>query len=43
MIGFILVNTHGPSGFTFLDYSEDFVITDADGEDTKSFIVVNAT
>ena len=42
-IGFILSQTYGPAGFTFLDYGNDFSITDADGEDTKSFIVVNAT
>jgi len=42
-IGFILSGTHGPSGYAFLDYGTDFSITDADGEDTKSFIVVSAT
>lgn len=42
-IGFILSTTYGPSGFTFLDYGNEFTVTDADGEDTKSFIVVNAT
>lgn len=42
-IGFILSQTYGPQGFAFLDYGNDFSITDADGEDTKSFIVVAAT
>lgn len=42
-IGFILANTFGPSGFAFLDYGNNFVVTDTDGEDTKSFIVVNVT
>ena len=42
-IGFLLSQTYGPTGFTFLDYGNDFSITDADGEETKSFIVVNAT
>lgn len=42
-IGFILAQSYGPSGFTFLDYGNEFMITDADGEDTKSFIVVNIT
>ena len=42
-IGFILSQTYGPQGFTFLDYGNEFMITDADGEDTKSFIVVAAT
>ena len=42
-IGFILTTTFGPAGFTFLDYGNDFIVTDADGEDTKAFIVVSAT
>lgn len=42
-IGFILSLPYGAAGFTFLDYGTDFSINDADGEDTKAFIVVNAT
>ena len=42
-IGFILCQTHGPSGYAFVDYGDEFLVTDPDGEDTKSFIVVNAT
>ena len=42
-VGFILAQTYGPAGFTFLDYGNDFSINDADGEETKSFIVVSAT
>lgn len=42
-IGFIFSCTFGPSGFTFLDYGNDFTITDPNGEETKSFIVVNVT
>ena len=42
-IGFILAQTYGPCGFTFLDYGTDFLVTDADGEETKAFIVVNVT
>jgi ubiquitin-activating enzyme E1 len=42
-VGFILSQNYGPAGFAFLDYGNDFSITDADGEDTKSFIVVSAT
>jgi ubiquitin-activating enzyme E1 len=42
-IGFIMTQTHGPSGYAFVDYGQDFVVTDADGEETKSFIVVNVT
>jgi ubiquitin-activating enzyme E1 len=40
-IGFILSQTYGPSGFAFLDYGTNFFVNDADGEETKSFIVVN--
>ena len=42
-IGFILSLPYGPAGFAFLDYGNEFMVTDADGEDTKAFIVVNAT
>lgn len=42
-IGFILSTSFGPSGFTFLDFGEEFIVSDPDGEATKSFIVVNAT
>lgn len=42
-IGYILAQSYGPSGFVFLDYGNEFMVTDADGEDTKSFIVVNVT
>jgi len=42
-IGFIYTGVFGPSGFTFLDYGNEFWVTDPDGEETKSFIVVNAT
>ena len=42
-IGFILATTYGPSGFTFLDYGNEFIVTDHNGEATKSFIIVNAT
>lgn len=40
-IGFILSTAFGPSGFTFVDYGNDFTITDADGEETKSCIIMN--
>jgi molybdopterin/thiamine biosynthesis adenylyltransferase len=42
-IGFIYGQCLGAAGFTFLDYGNDFTVTDADGEETKQFIVVNAT
>jgi hypothetical protein len=42
-IGFILSTSFGPSGFTFVDYGNEHIVTDADGENTKQFIVVNAT
>ncbi|CDW75917.1 ubiquitin-activating enzyme e1 family protein [Stylonychia lemnae] len=42
-IGFIYSGIFGPSGFTFLDYGDEFTINDIDGEETKYFIVANAT
>lgn len=42
-IGFLFAGCHGPAGFTFSDFGTDFVISDPDGEETKSFIVVSAT
>mmetsp|Transcript_32392 Transcript_32392/g.31686 ORF Transcript_32392/g.31686 Transcript_32392/m.31686 type:complete len:109 (+) Transcript_32392:321-647(+) len=42
-IGFILSQTLGACGFAFLDYGNEFIISDVDGEDPKSFIVVNIT
>jgi ubiquitin-activating enzyme E1 len=42
-IGFISSLILGASGFTFLDYGDNFQIFDADGEETKSFIIANAT
>ena len=42
-VGFILSQTYGPQGFTFVDYGVDFNINDANGEDTTSSIVANAS
>ena len=42
-IGFILALTYGVTGITFVDYGNEFTINDADGEDTKSFIVTEIT
>lgn len=42
-IGFILSTSFGPSGFTFLDFGDEFIVTDTDGEASKSFIVVSAS
>jgi ubiquitin-activating enzyme E1 len=42
-IGFILASTYGAAGFTFVDYGNEFMVTDQDGEETKAFIVVNIT
>lgn len=42
-IGFLLSGNHGPAGFAFSDFGENHIISDPDGEETKSFIVVNAT
>lgn len=42
-IGFIVSLLFGAAGVTFLDYGENFQIFDADGEETKQFIIANAT
>ena len=42
-IGFILSQTYGPQGFAFLDYGNDFNITDVDGEETASINVAIIT
>lgn len=42
-IGFILSATYGPCGFTFLDYGNEFMVNDLDGEQTKNFIIANVT
>ena len=42
-IGFILSLPYGAAGFTFLDYGNEFIVNDPNGENTKSFIVVNVT
>lgn len=41
--GFILSQTLGVYGYTFVDYGDDFSILDETGEDTKSFIVTEIT
>ena len=42
-VGFILTETMGAAGYIFLDYGDEFIITDDNGEQTKSFIVTNIT
>lgn len=42
-VGFIISEAMGASGYVFLDYGVDFVITDPNGEPTKPFIVSNVT
>ena len=39
--GFILSQTLGVYGYTFVDYRDEFVILDETGEDTKPFIVTS--
>ena len=38
-IGYISAQGLGPWGYTFLDYGTEHMVTDHDGEQTKSFIV----
>jgi hypothetical protein len=33
--GFILSLAYGPSGIAFVDYGNEFLVTDTDGEETK--------
>mmetsp|Transcript_8715 Transcript_8715/g.11478 ORF Transcript_8715/g.11478 Transcript_8715/m.11478 type:complete len:123 (+) Transcript_8715:435-803(+) len=40
-IGFISSETLGACGYIFLDYGNEFMINDADGEQCKSFIVTH--
>jgi len=40
-VGFIIAETLGAVGYIFVDYGEQFLITDADGEPTKNFIISN--
>lgn len=40
-VGFIIAETLGAVGYIFLDYGEQFLVTDADGEPTKNFIISN--
>ena len=35
--------TFGVAGYTFLDFGDKHIVTDHDGENPKSFIVVNVT
>lgn len=42
-IGFIASQNVGAAGYVFLDYGEKFQVLDADGEDTKEFIVSDIT
>ena len=38
--GYISSQTFGPWGYAFVDYGDKHMVTDADGEQTKNFIVV---
>jgi len=40
-IGFLLSETMGAAGYVFSDFGEKHIITDADGEQCRSFIVVS--
>lgn len=40
-VGFIMSETLGLAGYTFLDYGENFIVSDKDGEQTRQFIVIN--
>lgn len=38
-VGYISTQTFGPWGYAFLDYGPEHIVTDHDGEQTKSYIV----
>ncbi len=42
-IGFILSENLGAAGYAFLDFGDQHLINDADGEQVKSFIVASIT
>lgn len=42
-VGFIVSETLGAVGYVFLDYGQEFMVNDADGEQCKSFIVTHIT
>ena len=42
-VGFILAETMGVAGYAFLDYGDQHLVTDLDGEAVKSFIVTSIT
>jgi ubiquitin-activating enzyme E1 len=42
-IGFILSQTYGPQGFTFLDYGNDFIINDVNGSEISLFGIKTIT
>lgn len=39
-VGYISTQTFGPWGYAFVDYGNEHMVTDGDGEPTKQFIVV---
>lgn len=39
--GFILSETMGLAGYTFLDYGPEFIVRDKDGEQTQKFMIIN--
>ena len=39
-VGYISSQTFGPWGYAFVDYGNEHMVTDGDGEQTKQFIVV---
>lgn len=39
--GFILSETMGLAGYTFVDYGPEFIVRDKDAEQTQKFIVIN--
>ena len=40
-VGYVLAETLGAAGYVFVDFGTAHIVTDHDGEATKSFIVVS--
>jgi hypothetical protein len=42
-VGFVLSETFGAAGYTFLDYGDQHLITDPNGVPTESYIIKSIT
>jgi ubiquitin-activating enzyme E1 len=40
-IGFVMTLSYGLTGTCFVDFGDEFIITDKNGEETKQFMIVD--